>query len=260
MKLEKLHLAYFSPGKYTRKIVYNIAYTLSRGLANQQTNLTAVKGRSVEYHLGPNDIFLAALPTYSGRIPSVAPSLLRNYYGVGTPAVAVVTYGNRGYDNQLAEMQRVLEEQGFVVAAGAAFVCEHAMSQRVGTGRPDDADLMKARDFGSQVKDMLLSASAPIGISLPGEVPAEPAKAVPGSPSTLDNCVLCMQCYKWCPMDAIPWNDPMHTDASKCVMCQGCVRRCPVQARKVLDEGFQARVNEMEEKLAGQRCDSEVFL
>lgn len=260
MQIEKLYIAYFSPGKYTRKVVYNIAFTLSRGLSNQQANLTAVKERGIEYHLGPSDLFLAALPTYGGRIPPVAPALLRNYHGAGTPAVAVVTYGNRGYDDQLAEMRAVLVEQGFVVVAGAAFVCEHAMSEQVGAGRPDNNDLVRAREFGSQVREKLLSMGSPAEVALPGEAPAEPAKAPPGSPSTLENCVLCMQCYKWCPMDAIPWNDPMHTDAGKCVMCQGCVRRCPVQARKVLDEGFQARVKDMEDKLAGQRCESEVFL
>ena len=69
---------------------------------------------------------LVAMPVYAGRIPGLCRKMLERYLqGSGGPAVAVAVYGNRDYDNALAERQDLLESKGLqVVAAGASFGTE----------------------------------------------------------------------------------------------------------------------------------------
>ena len=57
--------------------------------------------------------------------------------GNGALAVAVVTFGNRSYDNSLAELCAVLEADGFHTVAAGAFVGRHAFTDDLADGRPD---------------------------------------------------------------------------------------------------------------------------
>ena len=45
-----------------------------------------------------------------------------------TPAVCVVVYGNRAYDDALLELKDILTERGCRPIAGAAFIGEHSFS------------------------------------------------------------------------------------------------------------------------------------
>ncbi len=60
--------------------------------------------------------------------------------GNQTPAIAVVTYGNRDYEDALLELQTILEQNGFVVIGAAALIAEHSIVHSVGHDRPDEAD------------------------------------------------------------------------------------------------------------------------
>lgn len=66
--------------------------------------------------------------------------LLAHLKGHGNPAIAVAVYGNRDYDDALVELQDLLEENGFCVIAGAAFVAQHSIFTKVAAGRPDEDD------------------------------------------------------------------------------------------------------------------------
>ena len=53
---------------------------------------------------------LVAMPVYAGRIPGLCREMLERYLqGSGGPAVAVAVYGNRDYDDALAELQDLLD-------------------------------------------------------------------------------------------------------------------------------------------------------
>lgn len=262
MRISKVYFSYFSPIQATRKVAYNIAATLGAGLPNEQFNLTSVGEREKNHSIEHDELLIVALPSYGGRIPQVSPSLLRNLHGNHSPAIIVATYGNRGFDDVLVETQAILEEQGFHVVAASAFICVHAVAPQVGAGRPDVNDLAVARDFGKMVRKKLESVDhLPENLTLPGNSQLKPLMPPKNyAPETNDKCVLCMQCFRWCPVNAISYNNPNATDASKCILCQGCVIRCPVDARKVLDTGFNERAKLLEQEYSAQRLEPEIFI
>ena len=58
-----------------------------------------------EKQLAPEDLLVLALPVYAGQHPAV-PGLLDGLKGENTPCVILATYGNRHYDDTLAQMKR----------------------------------------------------------------------------------------------------------------------------------------------------------
>ena len=71
---------------------------------------------------------------------------MEGIYGQDSPAVAVVVYGNRDYDDALLELRDWCVAHGFVPVAGAAFIGEHSYSRPdrpIAGGRPDNPDLHK---------------------------------------------------------------------------------------------------------------------
>ena len=67
---------------------------------------------------------LAVMPVYGGRLPAVAVQRLKALQGNGSPAIAVVVYGNRAYEDALLELRNTLTVAGFRVIAAAAFIAE----------------------------------------------------------------------------------------------------------------------------------------
>ena len=53
------------------------------------------------------DICIVAVPSYGGRVPDAAVSRLRQMKGNGAGAILMVVYGNRDYDDTLAENNRI---------------------------------------------------------------------------------------------------------------------------------------------------------
>ena len=71
----------------------------------------------------------------------------------------VVVYGNREYEDALLELKNLAIEQGFSRVAAGAFIGEHSYSRDstpIAVGRPDEADLNKAKEFGERVLKKLL--------------------------------------------------------------------------------------------------------
>ena len=59
-------------------------------------DLTPKENRSNEYVFGPNELVILATPTYAGRVPNkIAPDLRACFKFDGSPAVALVSFGNR---------------------------------------------------------------------------------------------------------------------------------------------------------------------
>lgn len=266
MKIEKLSIAYFSPTLSTKRLALHVAWGMGLHVPTQQINLTSVKSREEEYLLGPDDLLLFTAPTYGGRLPHVTPGLMENIKGNGTPAVAVVVYGERGYDDTLLEMKDNLEQNGFMVIGAAALIAEHALVPKVGAGRPDQKDIEETIQFGKRLRQKLDSIdSQRMEEYTLTEVPGNsPYKDLPGGPPmapiTTDQCVLCMQCHRWCPTNSILYNDPNTTEVEKCIHCQGCVKRCPTQARVLDNETIRARILATEGMFADVHHDIEVFL
>lgn len=94
-----LYLAHFSPTGGTRKA----AEIIGRAIDPQATeiDLSARTLEKLPHDLGLNDVLLAAVPVFGGRVPAIALERLREITGHDTPAIPVVVYGNRDYDDAL---------------------------------------------------------------------------------------------------------------------------------------------------------------
>jgi ferredoxin len=180
-------------------------------------------------------------------------------HGEGTPAVAVVVYGNRDYDDSLLELKLKLEECAFEVRAAATFIGEHTISNRIATGRPDPNDLDTASDFGKLVASAVASGARG-QLTLKGSYPFAAKGTDPTiCPSTSEDCQRCGLCARNCPWGAINPTS-FRADWTKCMRCGRCVRECPSGAKRFTDEAYLARIPEFEKRLASRRCEPELFL
>ena len=92
----------------------------------------------------------------------------------GALAVGVVTFGNRSFDNALAELCVTLETDGFHTVAAAAFVGRHAFTDRLAAGRPDGDDLRQADAFARCVAERVRALAAPPAPAEEAPVDEEP--------------------------------------------------------------------------------------
>jgi ferredoxin len=229
-----VNLIYFSPTKTTEKIVSQIA----AGIADpdlQRYDLTRmdtdVPGR---ISVGTTII---GVPVYAGRVPEVALERLAQLQGASLPAVLVVVYGNREFEDALRELTDVVTAKGFHVVAAAAFVGEHSYSTRqqpIAANRPDQTDLEHATVFGTAIKKKLSVGKQPTTPeTIPGNVPYREGVVLGQiAPETItERCVLCGACASLCPTFTISVSDQVLTDVAQCVMCCACVKGCPHDAR-----------------------------
>ena len=171
MDIKKVTGVYFSPAGSTKTVVETTADELARLFKAEcrYISLNTPSDRAQEYQFAPDELVVFGCPVYAGRLPNkISPDFARCLHGEGTPAVALVTYGGRAYDNALAEMCELLTKNNFKPAAGGAFLCRHVFSDKLAADRPDAADLSELR---------MLAQGAALKLRSEGEI--KPPK-VPG--------------------------------------------------------------------------------
>ena len=201
---------------------------------------------------------LAAVPVYGGRVPAVAIQRIKALRGQGGPAIAVVVYGNRAYEDALLELKNTLAESGFNVVAAAAFIAEHSIIRSIGAGRPDAADIAKCVEFGAAV-EAKLAQDTPGTAEVPGNAEYRPLPQMPATPMVTDACGGCGMCARKCPVEAIPLSNPRSTDPSRCILCMRCVAICPRKARILpppMVQAFTARLS----AVASEPKQAELYL
>jgi ferredoxin/menaquinone-dependent protoporphyrinogen IX oxidase len=259
MAMATAGLITFSPTGTTRRIVERVA----QGLGLPETSALALTLPSQGCHEVQEAAFTMALigaPVYAGRLPPVMVERLRQLDGKGRPAVLIVVYGNRAYEDALLELADEALAAGFRPVAAAAFIGEHAYStaaRPIAQGRPDGADLAQAFRFGGQVAERMRRGdwgSTPL--ALPG---ARPGRAPLGVAPAVDEnlCVTCGACGAVCPTGAIGKAGPV-ADGRLCIQCCACIKACPEGARATVDP----RILEIAERLhqtCGHRHEPEVY-
>lgn len=105
--MKKITAVYFSPCGTTKTAVCSVAAGL--GEMAKEADLTPLSAASTEISLDAEDVLLCGVPSFGGRVPLTALERIKNLHGNGTAAVAVVTYGNRAFDDTFAELQDALE-------------------------------------------------------------------------------------------------------------------------------------------------------
>ena len=102
-----MYIAHFSPTGGTRKA----AEIIGRALDPQATeiDLSSPKSVATPLDLSHDEVLLVAVPVYGGRVPAITLERLKRITGHDTPAIPVVVYGNRDYDDALLELKTALE-------------------------------------------------------------------------------------------------------------------------------------------------------
>ncbi len=260
MNLKQITSIYFSPTESTKRVVELVAEQLHGN--RESLDLTdAVKVRP-DYGFTENEAVLVGVPVYGGRVPDTAAGRLKKLHGHHTPAVLIVTYGNRAYQDALLELKDILTEQGFVPAAAAAVVTEHNIVRTIAAGRPDDRDREQIAGFGRKVDEKLHTAASSYRLEeLPvkGSHPYREYHTVPMKIKVGSSCNGCGICIRKCPVQAISRTDAKVTDEERCISCMRCVRVCPMEARKVSSLLLMA-VRQKLKKVCSDRKEPEFIL
>lgn len=263
MKIEQVYALYFSPTGNAKAVACRIAGKLAEelGVPCREIPWTTPKERT-EQSFKETDLVVVCGPTYAGKLPNkILPDYQEKLHGGGALAVAAVTYGNRSFDNSLAELCAVLEAGGFHTVAGGAFVGTHAFTDVLAPGRPGEEDLAGLDAFAGKIADKVRNAGgipAPVVVQgdaaapyyVPKGVDGQPAKFLKAKPQThADLCVKCGLCARNCPMGSIDLSDPLQVPGI-CIKCQSCVRKCPRHAKYFDDPAFLSHVQMLEQNFA----------
>ena len=209
-----------------------------------------------ELRFGPEDVVVMASPVYAGRLPNkLMPEFKAKLSGDCTPVAALCTFGNRSSGEALRELVLLLEQNGFRPFAAAALAVEHVFSSKVGTGRPDAADLAELKQFARAAAQKLAAADfAPLGMDrreigpyyTPLKEDGTPARFLKAKPRTdAALCDRCGRCAAVCPMGSI---DPQTLETvGVCIKCQACLKACPVGAKSFDDPDFLSHVAMLEQ-------------
>ena len=215
MEIKRVCALYFSATGNTEKTVAAFAETLAEqlGVPWERLPFTKPAERERDYVFADTDLVVVGTPTYAGKLPNkILPDLKARLHGNGALAAAFVTFGNRSYDNALAELCAVLEGDGFHTVAGGAFVGRHAFTDKLAEDRPDWDDRKELKNFASAASDKVKSLteiSAPVTVPGDPEAPYYIPKGTDGEPAKF--------------LKAKPRTDP-----AKCTNCGACARLCQI--------------------------------
>ena len=198
MEIKRVCALYFSATGNTEKTVAAFAETLAEqlGVPWERLPFTKPAERERDYMFADTDLVVVGTPTYAGKLPNkILPDLKARLHGNGALAAAIVTFGNRSYDNALAELCAVLEGDGFYTVAGGAFVGRHAFTDKLAEDRPDWDDRKELKKFATAIADKVKNLTEnPAPVTVPGDPEApyyipkgtdgEPAKFLKAKPRT----------------------------------------------------------------------------
>ena len=220
----------FSPTGGTQKTAGLLWKEL--GKPERQIDLCNAATSFSEIALQPEDVALIAVPSYGGRVPTLAAQRLSQIRANGARCVLLCVYGNRAYEDTLAEMQALAKGCGFTVIAAVAAVAEHSIARKIAAGRPDQQDEQKLSSFAAQIQQKLEAGGA-LSAALPGNIPQKSAGGMGMVPKTTSACNGCKLCDQRCPAQAIHYDNPKVIDSKKCISCMRCVSICPQHAKKL---------------------------
>jgi ferredoxin len=273
MNILKVRAVFFTGTGTTERTTTLIAQRTAEllGASFETTNFSLPQSRALSLRFQARELIIFGVFAVAGRVPNVLLPYLNTLEGGGAAVVPVVLYGNRNYDDALIELRDMLTHRGARCIAAAAFIGEHSFSEVLAKGRPDEADLRKAKAFAAQIaekvrKDPAQAASvfvpgvpAPYrGYYQPLDPSGRPAGFLKAKPITDKNCIDCKLCADLCPMGSIDREDVSRVPGL-CIKCCACIKKCPVKAKSFQDENFIAHRALLEKTCQGRR-EPELFI
>ncbi|MGB2579120.1 ferredoxin [Elusimicrobium simillimum] len=258
MKINKVTAVYFSATGGTKDYAKHLAQMFHKKY--REINLADYNTRTRHFTFDADELVVIAAPVYAGRLPAVDGGLFKNLDAHNSPAVFMVTYGNREYEDALLELKNECEKRGFHAVGAAAVVAPHSFSVKIAAGRPDEADITALSDFADKVKETLEADDFLTKfIKVNGTLPYREHSKIPFAPKGGGKCDSCGTCVKICPVQAIEKETPRVTDAAKCIACYACVKACPRHTRGMKSLAFWLAIKKMESKLTKIRKEPEFF-
>ena len=140
-QLNGTRLIFFSPTHTSARIARAIGEGIGMG-RRMETDLTLDEQTSpIEMN---GELCVIAVPVYGGRVAATALQRLQRLKGNGSPAILVVVYGNRDYEDALLELRDTAVQLGFVPLSAGPFSGEHRFNTPelpIASGRQDADDL-----------------------------------------------------------------------------------------------------------------------
>ena len=271
--MTKINTYCFSPTGGTLQVARHLSAHLGRLLqvGVEIHSYTLPHEREHLPQISADDIVVWATPVYAGRVPNKTLDYVRrSLHGCGNPAVALVTFGNRAYDNALAELVGLMEEGGMNPVGAAAVVSRHSFSDTLGAGRPDACDIVALDHFAEHVAERI-RAHRFARLTVPGNARPEqyysplkvdntPAGFLKAKPVCVhDRCTCCGKCFGVCPMGSIGRDGAYPSFDGICIKCQACRTTCPVGAIAFTDPDYLSHVAMIERTFAARK-QSEFYL
>lgn len=267
MKIQSVKAVYFSPTGTTKTVLKGIVEGINCENI-EYIDITNPRAREKALHTKENELLIAGVPVYMGRVPEVIGKWLNTIQASSTPTVSLVVYGNRVYDNALLELTDILEKQGCIPIAGAAFIGEHSFHSpelpAASEGRPDKNDLIQAKFLGKEINKKLHQFSSVKVASTP-EIPGcYPYGGVTKMwdvdfIEVSDECLNCGLCSRKCPTGAIDKENSSSINIEKCTLCCACIKSCPVKARS-MKPGLMKDAAKRVHELFIDRKEPELFI
>jgi ferredoxin len=266
MDIRSIKPVFFSPTKTTAKIVIKIAQGINPDIITG-INLTRPGAGHQDFGQLKDELTVIGTPVYAGRVPPEAVRRLRSIKGNNTPAVVVVVYGNRDFEDALLELRDIATELGFRPIAGGAFIGEHSYSSEttpIAVGRPDDQDMEAAKRFAEAIKRKMSKINTLNGmpaLQVPGNFPYKKwVDRDAMAPVTVESlCTLCAECAAACPTGTIAVGDSVLTAARECIRCSACIKKCPTGARK-WESAWIDQVRKWLNENCRQRKEPQIYL
>ena len=255
MNIDEVQLITFSPTCTSKQVGEAIVHgTGISSVSKVDLTLEAAGKREVPSHA----LAVITVPVYGGHVAPLALERMKELHADGAPAVVVVGYGNRAYEDTLAELRDTASRAGFTVIAAVAAVAEHSIARQYAAGRPDAEDEAQLRTFAAQIRRKIDTGdqSEP---EIPGNHPYRKAAGAGIVPKATRACVKCGLCAAKCPVGAIAPDDPTRVDKTRCISCMRCVAVCPHGTRHV-NKLMLALVGRMLKKACSERKTCELYL
>lgn len=252
----KIYQITFSPTGGTKKVSEILTNALDGEVI--QVDLTNSKTDYHSVELTQEDLAVIAVPSYGGRVPSVASERLNMINGNGARAVLICGYGNRAYEDTLVELQDVTKQSNFQVIAAITAIAEHSIARQFASGRPDSKDSHQLSVYAEQIKEKISNGNNNEP-AIPGNRPYKKTGGAGMIPKPNKDCIKCGVCAAECPVQAIDYNNPKKVNSNTCISCMRCVYVCPHSARKINPVMLSA-AGLMLKKVCSDRKECELFL